>query len=403
MCNVGGCWWQCLIAIPAAMNQDSVGQGPVACSRPLPRRGLAQKDEHKRQLERLQAELEAEQLRSQELCRHFAAEIRELKEAAERDRQLLAEWLHSKWEQWQARELQQLQDLNQWQRAVENRQLLRSKEAELREVQGMLQQQHDDAIHQARDLQQQLAKKLVRGAWSSSEAHSKLQDVLSKLHWETNGKQATCMLCLQDKLLLQRRCFLKCILERFDGKQLTTCNEARAKATAWHHLQTLLGTGAIRPCSLERLTASSSHDGEGLRKTCKSLKDAHFQEEGNSMEVLLKAVGQDLVLHCLDSLPQGQTGSGWFVAEVGVQTVGQQEDWLPRSSHSRLLEQNAHLQSARKDLERQCSVLQEENCLLRKATSPEVWEAWERFKQKTVKLGLISKQLQERARQLQTI
>ncbi|XP_075356936.1 RIMS-binding protein 3A-like [Mycteria americana] len=191
MCDVGGCWWQCLIAIPAAKSWASAGQGPVACSHPLPHRGLAQKDEHKRQLERLQAELEAEQLCSQELCRHFATEIRELKEVAERDQQLLAKWLHSTWEQCQARELQQLQDLNQWQRAVENRQLLHSKEAELCEVQGMLQQQRDDAIHQSQDLQQQLAKKLVRGAWSSSEARSKLQDILSKLHWETNGEQAT--------------------------------------------------------------------------------------------------------------------------------------------------------------------------------------------------------------------
>ncbi|XP_010564681.1 PREDICTED: BEN domain-containing protein 6, partial [Haliaeetus leucocephalus] len=106
------------------------------------------KDEHKRQLERLQAELEAEQLRSQELCRHFAAETRKLKEAAERDRQLLAKRLHSKWEQRQARELQRLRELNQRQREVEIRQLLRSKEAELHEAQEVLQQQRDDAIRQ---------------------------------------------------------------------------------------------------------------------------------------------------------------------------------------------------------------------------------------------------------------
>ena len=403
MRDVGGCWWQRLVAIPAAMSRDGAERGPMACSRPSPRRGLAQKDGHKQQLERLQAELEAERLRSQELRRRFAVETCELKEAAERDRQLLAKRPHSKWEQQQAQELQRLQELNQRQRAVEICQLLCSKEAELREVQGMLQQQRDDAVRQARDLQQQLAKKLVKGAWSSSEARSKLHNVLSKLRWETNGEQAAHIHRLEDELLLQRRCFLKCILERFEGEQPTTCNEARAKATAWHHLQTFLGTGAIGPCSLERLTASSSCDGEGQRKTCQSLKDARFQEEGNSVEVLLKAVGQDLVLHCLDSLSQRRTGSGRSVAEVGVQTVGQQEDWLPRSSHSRLLEQNAHLQSALKDLERQCSVLQEENCLLRKASPPEVREEWERLKQKTVKLGLISKQLQERARQLQTI
>ena len=392
-----------MVAIPAAMSQDGVGRGPAARSRPLPCRGPAQKDEHKQQLERLRAELEAERLRSQELRRRFTAETRELKEAAERDRRLLAERLHSTWEQRQARELQRLRELNQRQRAVEIRHLLRSKEAELREVQGTLQQQRDDAIRQARDLQQQLAKELVRGDWSSSKARGKLQDVLSKLPWETNGEQAAHILRLQDELLLQRRLFLQYILERFEGEQPASCQEARAKATAWHRLQTLLGTGAIGPCSLESLMASSSRDGEGQRKTRQSLKDTRLQEEGNSMGVLLEAVGQDLAPHCLDSPPQGRTGSGRSVAEVGVQTAGQQEDWLPGSSHSRLLEQNAHLRSALKDLERRCSVLQEENCLLRKASSPEVREEWERIKQKTAKLGLISKQLQEKARQLQTV
>lgn len=196
------------------MSQDGVGRVPVACSRPSPCRGLAQKDEHKRQLERLRAELEAERLRSQELRRRFAAETRELKEAAERERRLLAEQLHSKWEQQQARELQRLRELNRRQRAVEIRQLLCSKEAELCEVQGMLQRQRDDTIRQARDLQQQLAKELVRGAWSSSEARGKLQDVLSKLCWKPSGEQAARILVLQDKLLLQRRLFLKYILEQ---------------------------------------------------------------------------------------------------------------------------------------------------------------------------------------------
>ncbi|XP_029893928.1 RIMS-binding protein 3C-like [Aquila chrysaetos chrysaetos] len=360
------------------MSRDSAGPGTGARSRPSPCRGPAQKDEHRRQLERLQAELEAERLRSQELCRRFAAETRKLKEAAERDRQLLAERLHSKWEQRQARELQRLRELNQRQREVEIRQLLRT------------------------DLQQQLAKELVRGASSSSEARIKLQDVLSKLRWETNSEEAAHILRLQEELLLQRRLFLKYVLERFDGEQRASCNEARAKATAWHRLQTLLGTGAIGPCSLESLIASSSRDGEGQRKTHRSLNDTRLQEEGNSMESLPEAVGQDLTPHCSDSPPQGTTRSRRSVAEVGVQTVGQQEDWLPGSSHSRLQEQNACLQRALKDLERRCSVLQEENCLLRKASSPEVREEQERIKQKTAKLCLIAKQLQERARRLET-
>ena len=71
-------------------------------SHPSPCRGLALKDVHERQVERVRAELEVDRLRSQELRCHFTAETCELKETAERDRQLLAERLHPKWEQRQA-------------------------------------------------------------------------------------------------------------------------------------------------------------------------------------------------------------------------------------------------------------------------------------------------------------
>ncbi|KAK2518850.1 hypothetical protein Q9233_012255 [Columba guinea] len=201
----------------AARSQQGVGRGPGVLSRPSPRRGLALKDERQRQLERARAELEAERLRTRELRCHFTAATRELKEAAERDLRLLATRLHSAWAQRQAWELQRLRELIRRQRAVQIHQLLRSKEAELRQVQGTLQQQHGNAVCEAQDLQRQLAKELVRGAGSSSRARAELQDVLSKLRWESHGEQAARILRLEDQLLQQRRLFLKYILERFEG------------------------------------------------------------------------------------------------------------------------------------------------------------------------------------------
>jgi len=380
------------------MSRDGVGRGSVPRSRPLPCQGPAQSDEHEQRLERLWAELEAERRRCHELIRCFIAETCELKDAVKWDQQLLAQRLHATWEQWQELELQRLQQLNRRQRSVEICHLLRSKEAELQEE---LEQQSDDAVHQARHLQQQLAKELGRRAGGSSEAHGKLQGVLRKLCSETNGEQASHILHPQEELLLRRRLFQKYLSEQFE--EISSCNETRTKATAWHCLPTLLGTGAIRPCSLESLMTSSSCDGDAQHKTQQSLRDACLQEEGNSMEVLLKAVGQDLVPHSFGSLPHGRADSERSVAEVGVQTVGQQDDCLPGGRHSRLLEQNAYLQSALKELERQCSVLQEENSLLRKASSPEVQKEEERLKQKTTKVCLLSKQLQDTARQLQNI
>ncbi|KAK2529700.1 hypothetical protein Q9233_006867 [Columba guinea] len=165
----------------------------------------------------------------------------------------------------------------------------------------MLQQQRGNAVREARELQRQLAKELVRGAGSSSRARAELQDVLSKLRWESRGEQAARVLRLEDQLLQQRRLFLKYILERPEGEQPASCTRARA----WHR----------RGPSLPN--------------------------------------------------PAPQT----------------------------------HLQSALKDLERRCGVLQG-NGLLGKASCPQVRGEVDGLKQKAAKLALISKQLEERARQL---
>ncbi|KAK2529684.1 hypothetical protein Q9233_006870 [Columba guinea] len=98
----------------------------------------------------------------------------------------------------------------------------------------MLQQQRGNAVREARELQRQLAKELVRGAGSSSRARAELQDVLSKLRWESRGEQAARVLRLEDQLLQQRRLFLKYILERSEGEQPASCTRARA----WHRLHT---------------------------------------------------------------------------------------------------------------------------------------------------------------------
>lgn len=61
---------------------------PNSCQGPArPPACPAQREEHRWELEALRAQLESERLRSQELQRHWAAERRELQEAAERQRQ----------------------------------------------------------------------------------------------------------------------------------------------------------------------------------------------------------------------------------------------------------------------------------------------------------------------------
>lgn len=96
------------------------------------------------------------------------------------------------------------------------------------------------------------------------------------------------------------------------------------------------------------------------------------------MEFVPEPVGEDMVLHGSDSLPEGRAGSSGSVGESSMQAGGQQEDWLPGSRDS-------HPQSALKGLERPCNVLQSKNCLLRKGNSLAAWQEAKQLKQKNAK------------------
>ncbi|XP_036612623.1 RIMS-binding protein 3-like [Trichosurus vulpecula] len=182
-------------------------------------------EEQRRELEAVRAELEAERARSQAERRRFATEARELREAGERERQQLADQLRSRWEMQRVRELRQLQEAVLRERDAEIRQLLRWKEAELRQLQQLLHKERDCAVRQARELQRQLAEELLSRGYcgrpgstaggGAAECRCKLQDVLAKLRWESDGEQAARIRHLQAALDVERSLFLKYILENF--------------------------------------------------------------------------------------------------------------------------------------------------------------------------------------------
>lgn len=195
-------------------------------SRPAPRRGpaqlngsSAQQEERRLELQALRAQLEAERLHNQELRRHFAAEISQMKEAEERERQLLLQQLQCEWERQQALDAQRLQEQQWQQRATETRQMLRWKAAELQAAQELLQKERDATTHQARELQRQLADELRRPCRSSSAARAKLQAVLKELSWETHGDQPARIRQLQHELELEKKLFIKYIVAGFTDEQ----------------------------------------------------------------------------------------------------------------------------------------------------------------------------------------
>ncbi|KAK2513229.1 hypothetical protein Q9966_016226, partial [Columba livia] len=202
------------------MTRGTRGRGPMAFSRPEPRApgSLMQEQEQRRELEALRAGLGEERLRTQELRRRFTTETRELKSALEREQQLLAERLQCQGQQRQAQELQQLLELSQRQRVAETRQQLRWKEAELRQGQELLWRECTAALRRVWDLQHQLAQEIGRPSRSSREAQSKPRDLLGKLCWEMDGDQPAHTRHLRNQLQLERRLFIKYILQRSQGQ-----------------------------------------------------------------------------------------------------------------------------------------------------------------------------------------
>ncbi|KAL8197108.1 UNVERIFIED_CONTAM: hypothetical protein K2H54_011279 [Gekko kuhli] len=185
---------------------------------------LLSHEDHQRERDVLRADLE-------DARRCFTLEVRELREAAARDQQLLVDRLRSRWEQQQARELQQLRKETKKHREAEIRRLLQWKQAELHESQKFLIQEHAAAVRQARELQHQLAKELVRqvngsqrgsGGVPSAQLQGKLKKVLGKLRWEFNSDQAARIRHLEAQLTLERGLFLQYILGHFEGERWLT-------------------------------------------------------------------------------------------------------------------------------------------------------------------------------------
>ncbi|XP_061904499.1 peripheral-type benzodiazepine receptor-associated protein 1 isoform X4 [Entelurus aequoreus] len=71
------------------------------------------------------------------------------------------------------------------------------------------------------------------------------------------------------------------------------------------------------------------------------------------------------------------------------------------TDHRSLVQQNFELLRALGELEKTCSILREENSLLRKSSAPQTEEKVKRLRKKNTELAVLAKRLEERARKLQ--
>ncbi|XP_007538458.1 RIMS-binding protein 3A-like [Erinaceus europaeus] len=409
-------------------------------------------EEQRRELEKLRAELREERARGRAERRRFAAQARQLREAAERERQQLADHLRSKWEAQRARELRQLQEEMLREREVEIRQLLRWKEAELRQLQQLLHRERDGVVRQARELQRQLAEELVsrghcgRPAGPDTAAEPcrcRLQEVLAQLRWETDGEQAARIRHLQAALNVERRLFLKYILEHFrwqpppPGSQpppTVHASPGPAPELAGDSGGLSAGSGAKplqgRSRSLDAVpTACAPRATHGSLPTRLASLDAWAPPRCQSLDSTLSYTpaprSEGRASSSSSSPPTSPAAStpgspspppappppsALEHRDPGEQHGGdsgsQSRDILTPSptelGRQELVRRNSELSEALQVLARRCAHLHEENMQLRRAGSPEqASEKVRRLKGKRAELTGLARRLEDRARKLQ--
>lgn len=442
------------------MTKDSPcpsGSGRATPKKPgSPGPSAAVLEEQRRELEKLRAELEAERARGRAERQRFASKARQLREAAERERQQLVDHLRSKWEAQRDRELRQLQEDMLREREAEIRQLLRWKEAEMRQLRQLLHRERDGVMRQARELQRQLAEELMnRGHCgragapdvAAAQCRCRLQEVLGQLRWDTDGEQASRIRHLQAALDVERQLFLKYILEHFrwhpalpgsPDPQAVHSSEEPSPQTAGDT------PGAPKSvCRLESLNAHSLSDGVRLRS--RSL-DVVPTRSSNSPDSLLhtpracsldslapaRSRSLDSTLSCPKAPESKERDSSPDTSILGSSSPpppppppspppsehrrpsdppGEDSSSQPCQAliplppdldYQELVKQNSELSEALQVLARRCSGLREENMQLRRAGFQDKSdEKVKRLKVKHAELAGLARRLEDRARKLQ--
>ncbi|KAJ1074047.1 hypothetical protein K5549_015546 [Capra hircus] len=418
-----------------AASQKPATPGPAAAA-------AAALEEHRRELEKLRAELEAERARGRAERRRFSAGARQLREEAERERQQLADHLRSQWEAQRSRELRQLREDVLREREAEIRQLLRWKDAEMRQLQQVLRRERDGVARQARELQRQLAEELLSRGYGGGRAgppedagarcRCRLQEVLAQLRWETHGEQASRIRHLQAALDVERRLFLKYILEHFHWHPALPSapdaplplgepsREAAAKAARGLGARDGRSAGVrARSRSLDQVPAARARSpGSPLPARASSLDSlapagprpsldgspSHPRApESSSPDASLSGSLRPLPPPPSPPPSERQTPSALREGEeAGSRPREAPSPPPPGPGHRELLRRNSELSEALQELARRCSGLREENVRLRRLGLPdEANEKAKRLKGKRAELTSLARRLEDRARKLQ--
>ncbi|XP_041096953.1 RIMS-binding protein 3, partial [Polyodon spathula] len=383
-------------------------------------------EEYRKEIEKLKTALENEKCKNKQALKKFATDLSLFRATAKKEQTKVVEDLSSRHEQEKTLEVRNLKEAFAKEREAEIRQLLRWKGNELKEVGVSLGKERDIAIKHARELQRQLAEELVSqgspckvvgkkatndpGCQSNRDAYRKLEQLLLKLRWETDGEQAAVIRCLKAELDLEKNLFLKHLLETHSWTFEE--NKAIRRRYSGESLNGLAFVPGSPECS-SRATRTKSISPE---------KKPSKRDSGTSRGSFCSSPGKESFCNNLSPekctstprshrwTPRGDQAFFRRSCSTGVVTSGGPSpskcllfdmDWMNGTDYGYLVRQNSELLRALDELERTCASLRQENVLLRKSSSPETEEKVKRLKRKNAELAVIAKRLEERARKLQ--
>ncbi|XP_060941996.1 RIMS-binding protein 2-like [Limanda limanda] len=323
-----------------------------------------------RELERLRAELETEKSQTQRVRGHLSVELRRLREEAEREQK----------------------------RAVR----------ELTAKRGTQKDLHSDrrrglvAIEVNNKPTERCSKDEPSGKdafrLSKGETYRKLELLLLTLYEEINGEQAVCKWHQRQDIELEKAIFL-CHLLETHGRPL----QGRQREG---HPSDIFDSLSRKPTqedgdkSCQRLQGSQSAY-HSSKKSIKEGRDLCESDPSTAATVVDTCRSASLKI----THPHNTPHAGW-----DDQPPSCTESWPSKcmernmengTDYGFLVRQNSELLRALDELEKTCSTLREENCLLRKSSAPETQEKVRRLRRKNTELAVLAKRLEERARKLQ--
>ncbi|XP_027887143.1 peripheral-type benzodiazepine receptor-associated protein 1 [Xiphophorus couchianus] len=349
----------------------------------LSKRSCQNQKDYRQELERLQADLEAEKIQTLWACGQLGVELRSLRREAEREHKRTVRELS-------ARRFC-LKDRNQ------SRHLL-AKEGQIK---NKLQSSGEDGFHLGSE-------------------QSKLEQLLLTLYEKINGKRAGYKFHHRREFELEKAIFL-CRLLEAPGRLLQGTPRSRPpNYVAKKSSKKLVWDNSCNPCQSTPLLTSfraqlettSLRDLPSHNKKCKPdqkklFSSGRLQTAGPWTSTEVRGVGQinSLEMHRPNNTiraVQDNHPSLWEESSSSDKsTKCSRRNMENGTDYGLLVRQNSELLRALDELEKSCNTLREENGLLRKSSAPETEEKVRRLRRKNTELTVLAKRLEERARKLQ--